>query len=361
MHFFSSILFFFIICFNFQAADNSQLSFEDLCIRNKAQVDLLQSLHCRVVSENNIYLSNGKNSSSKREGEFWFVPGQIKAKIADAKFNQEYTWKKSILRGLSITAEPGTNQPLYSANSTSTPTRYVHNLDPFIVGLLVVNPPESVNGTPLSQVLNESVVVKKIEKKTDANATYILLTLHFKPNSELGRKNDWTVELYFDPSVNYLIKKAVFIQNNTNFRRVEEITSFKEQAKRLFFPTECTNRSFNGTKLTRSTITNFTDVSINEEIPDDIFSLRFPHGILFIDNVNRTTYHIDENGEPFTDPIPQGRKEIPPPSNNSTNTVVKFPTQNETISPTWWILPISSLLAVLCLIWIYFQKKRSGK
>lgn len=347
----------FIACYSCHSANNSNLTFEELCIRNKAQVDLIQTLHCRVVKESNLTFSNGKTSSTKREGEFWFVPGQVKAKISDAKFNQEYTWKNSVLKGFSTTFEPGTNKPLYSAQSSSTPTRHFSIQDPFIVGLLVVNPPESVNGTPLSQILNQSVIVKKIEKITEAEGTYILLTLNFKPNGEIGRKDDWTVDLYFDPSVNYLIKKAVYTHNKTGFRRIEEVASFKEHANGVFFPESILNRAFNGTRLVRSTVTKFTNVKINDEISSDIFNIPYQHGVLFFDNINRTTYHIDEYGAPVTEPIQQGRKEIPPPSDNTINSVVKYPTQSETISYTWWIFPISSLLALLCLILIYLQKK----
>jgi hypothetical protein len=356
MQFILSILFLITLCFNYQPTSNS-ITFEELCIRNKAQVDLIQTLHCRVVSQNNFTFSNGTTSSTKQEGEFWFAPGQIKAKISDGKFLKEYTWKKSILRVFSTTTEPGTNNPLYSTYSSSTPTRHIDTMDPFIAGILVVTPPESLNGTPLSQVLNESVVVKKIEKKTETKTTQIILTLNFKPNSGIGRREDWTAELYFDPSVNYLIKKAVYIHNKSGFRRIEEVTSFKEHPNGVFFPESILNRAFNGERLVRSTTTSFNNVRTNEDIQSEFFNIQYKQGVLLFDNINRTTYHVDENGDPITDPIPQGRKEIPPPSNNSTNTVIKFPTQKETISFTWWIFPISSLLAVLCSIWIYFQKK----
>jgi hypothetical protein len=266
MRFFISALTLIISCFICRAEENTPLTFEDLCKKNKAQVDLIQTFHCRVVNENDFTPLSGNPSSTKREGEFWFVPGQIKAKISDGKFLKEYTWKKSILRLFSTTTEPGTNNPLYSAHSSSTPTRHIDTIDPFIAGILVVTPPESVKGTPLSQVLNESVVVKKIEKITEAKETYILLTLNFKPSSEIGRKNDWTVELYFDPSANYLIKKAVYMVNKTGFKRIEEVTYFKEHAKGIFFPESIINRGFSGERKYRSTYTKFTDVTINKEI-----------------------------------------------------------------------------------------------
>lgn len=294
-------------CFIIRADENNTPSFEEICILNKKQIDLIQTLHCRVESGNILNSPNGKTRSSKREGEFWYIPGQVKARIIDANFNQEYTWKDSILKQFSTTTEPGSDTPLYSVIHSNSNTRYIHNLDPFLVGLMVINPPETVNGALLSQILNQSVIAKKKENKTEDNAKYIVLTLEFKPNNEQTIKSDWNLELYFDKSVNFLVKKAIYTQIKTNFRRIIEVTSFKSYDNGIFFPESVVNRSFDGEKLTKLTVAKFTNVVINEKIPEEIFQIRYPHGILLVDNIKKTNYPINENGEPIEKNIPNNQ------------------------------------------------------
>ena len=302
-----SVFILIIQCFIIRADENNTLSFEELCIQNKKQIDLIQTLHCRVESGNILNLPNGKTRSSKREGEFWYIPGQVKARIIDANFNQEYTWKDSILKQFSTTTEPGSDTPLYSAIHSNSDTRYIHNLDPFLVGLMVINPPETVNGAPLSQILNKSVIAKKTENKTDENGEYIVLNLEFKPNNDQTIKSDWNLELYFDKSVNFLVKKAIYTQIKTNFRRIIEVTNFKRYNNGIFFPDSIVNRSFDGDKLTKLTIAKFTNVVINEKITEEIFNIQYPHGILLTDNIKKTNYNINKNGDPIEKNIPNNQ------------------------------------------------------
>jgi hypothetical protein len=55
------------------------------------------------------------------------------------------------------------------------------------------------------------------------------------------------------------------------------------------------------------TIAKFTNVVINEKITEEIFNIQYPHGILLTDNIKKTKYNINKNGDPIEKNIPNNQ------------------------------------------------------
>lgn len=136
------------------------------------------------------------------------------------------------------------------------------------------------------------------------------------PGSDAANSRQ-TVEFWFDPRANFLVRKQIRqhgAEGNLKgaarpFRyrlpyfgsagNVEHaVTRFIEHQPGIFFP-EAVKRDTRNDKgeVSQSSVAVFSNVKINEPIPDEAFRFRFPPGILVTDHVTKTYGRTDADGE----------------------------------------------------------------
>lgn len=124
----------------------------------------------------------------------------------------------------------------------------------------------------------------------------------------------WEISIYFDPQVNYLVRKTIYATSTDRgrFLREDEVLQFKECGPGLFFPERVVCRtSLNGI-LDFQCQTTISDIRLNEALPEGTFALSFRTGIRLTDTVENVRYRIDTRGMPISikEPLP---KTTPPP------------------------------------------------
>src|SRR5439155_79810 len=103
------------------------------------------------------------------------------------------------------------------------------------------------------------------------------------------------LEFWFDPRVNYLARKVITrVKQSVAEKTVQE---FKEVKPGIFFPAVIRGSTQNAGKLDGRSTTTISKISINAELPADIFDLRFPPGIIVRDSLKNALFKADANGE----------------------------------------------------------------
>jgi hypothetical protein len=157
------------------------------------------------------------------------------------------------------------------------------------------------------------------------------------------------IELWFDPSVNHLVRKYRSSSSVDNSVRVETVASFTEGKPGVFFPTLVKGKWSRGGKHVWDRTVTFANVTINEPFPDELRQFRFPPEVMVFDHDKMELHKTDENGEPTLPPInSEGRllqvAKVPPMTNPETKRLES--SQEEPRSWTRWLLPASLVLLV---------------
>jgi hypothetical protein len=208
-------------------------------------------------------------------------------------------------------------------------------------------PPRGIEDYPFEVFLSEATRIKKTERKTIDGKEVIVVAVIFAGNA--ARPGTWDVEVFFDPAVNYLVRKVVYTTPGPKgrIRQEQEVTQFKECAPGVFFPERAKGSSgLEGTSANNdSALFNefsvlFSDIHVNEPLPDDIVRFRYPDGIILSDAIRGTTYRVDSEGNRISDETPFG-KIPPPPEGELAASPLGTETREEPWPTTWWILPVS--------------------
>lgn len=149
------------------------------------------------------------------------------------------------------------------------------------------------------------------------------------------------VDIYFDPNVNYLVRKVAYSYPTHNWEG--EIPEFKEHGPGLFFPTESvgTSQMLPSKDKLYDSKTKFSDVQINQPLPNNIFSFNYPHNVILGDDIRGCQYRIDANGNQISKETPFGREPPPPGDSGDEKQAFGTETQEEPQPLSRWILPIS--------------------
>jgi hypothetical protein len=158
------------------------------------------------------------------------------------------------------------------------------------------------------------------------------------------------LELWFDPSVNYLVRK--YRARADPFELVESVQRFEEVRPGLFFPMVVKSEwRQQGKHVWYRTVT-FTNVTINEPFPAELRELRFPADLTVQDYDKGELKKTDKNGEPTlpatdSDGNPLKLVIAPPMVSPPTKPMTPSTTQEEPRSWTRWLLPGSLSLLVV--------------
>ncbi len=161
------------------------------------------------------------------------------------------------------------------------------------------------------------------------------------------------LRLWFDPQVNYLIRKQVTLPDNgdESTRVEQEVLKYREHSPGVFFPETAEQRVYFKGKLNLMNTIKFEHVWINQPIDPSVLSLPFPEGTLVADKVTGVSYIAGPDGEPSTQPIP-----LPPPVEQA------YATGHRPSSESWLFVPVAAsvLLTLTVLGWRIRARRKRG-
>lgn len=172
----------------------------------------------------------------------------------------------------------------------------------------------------------------------------------------------------FDPATNYLAR-AVIVRPKIPWPAgvpipEQEVTEFVEAAPGVYFPAKA--RSFDPATGKESWAIELTDIRVNQPVPADALTFRFPAGLEVTDGIRGGVYRTDANGEPTQTVLnSEGRPmQLVPGGPNSgvlpedTNS---RPSQSEAPSPSRYILPAAVALLVAGIILALIRRVRARR
>jgi hypothetical protein len=268
---------------------------------HKATYESIRTCSCKV--EFSLTITNKSPPVTQScSSDFWGSSDVSRAKVSESGDQTDYLWKDSVRTTVTRTSVNG--QAAASASRDAFDGTKRARCDPWCQGLLLLNVPGTIEYVPFGRLVERARSCDKADRKSIGGKPMILVRLSFDPVTK--GEDEWDMEVYFDPSVNYLVRKAVYV--NRRIRREDEVASFKECAPGVFFPEEIVGRSeYNGSQDT-SCATHISNVKVNEPIAEDIFRLRFPNNIILTDGIIGGQYHVDAQGNRISEvkPLAQG-------------------------------------------------------
>ncbi len=200
---------------------------------------------------------------------------------------------------------------------------------------------------PFDELLNQPCSVSQVKRVTREGKALLYVDL---------THGTTRTELWFDPNVNYLVRKEVIhgtVDGKRN-RNEKEVVRFKEVSPAIFFPEEVSARRYVDGQLDGNYTRTFSDIRINQPLPSDTFQLRYPPGIELLDFVQDKAFKVEADGR-LTELKDRRLNHGPVRASQlfKGRTLSHAATQEEPKSFTRWILPASLLLLVVAAgIWV---------
>jgi hypothetical protein len=157
--------------------------------------------------------------------------------------------------------------------------------------MLLTFPSGHIEWLSLDRLLERATKPAHVKKVTENGKEYLQLTITFDDMNH--RENQ--IDIWFDPTVNYLARKAVVLDPKKGRVRFE-VLDFVEAGPGLFMPRESTMVAEAGPpRMTRFSLSN---VRVNEPMPDNTFELPIPAGTTIFDQIDGKVYKVDAQGKP---------------------------------------------------------------
>lgn len=310
---------------------------------HRASRELIHTTSCRV--EFQVAIKNSRSNSTIRQscsGKYWSSVDAIRLEVSDQNSNNplgdlredlDYCWKDSV-RKLVHRKSDSAGKQLVGAGRDGYENRYLHRCDAWARGLLVLNVPGTINCLPFERLVEKATRLKRAEWKTvEGNKLAMIELVIPQANSPA---DSWDVQFYFDPNVNYLVRKEVYSLGS--YVREQEVVQFKESAPGLFFPEQVSGRSKDSTSSTL-----LSEIRVNQPLPAGVFNFRYPHGVYLSDGIKGVSYRVDIEGNPISAATPHARGPLPPRSDAESSTL-RTETEEEPRSLTRWILPFALVI-----------------
>ncbi len=200
----------------------------------------------------------------------------------------------------------------------------------------------------LNEILNKPhrIQAAKRVKESDRDLVYVQL-------SALRGVH----EFWFDPAVNYLVRKKTWTSiDNPRFNHEENVLKFFEASQGIYFPTEI-ELVHHEPDITHPAIRRkITELRINHSIPPDRMRLPNIKGLNCYDGDRHVTYTVDENGTRTGPEKPEQVKSEP--TKGMTQSLAPIPPSSEPISLSHWILAFSCLGLICAGIWRWRRSRR---
>jgi hypothetical protein len=259
---------------------------------HRASRESIRTCSCRVVFRGTIASTQSKTPKIEScSGRFWYSSDAVRAKVSDFGADEDWLWKDSVKKGVSRRTVNG--RQAVGASRSNMASRYSGRCDAWARGLLVLNvPSQGIECAPFEQFVAHATRLTKAERRTIDGREMVVFRFFFDKS---GDYSPWDVEIYFDPALNYLVRKTIYSCPGPkgNFRREDEVVQFKECAPGLFFPERLVGRSGPEGDFDFHHTTEISDIRVNEPLPPDIFRFRYPHGVYLTDSVREAEYQVD--------------------------------------------------------------------
>jgi hypothetical protein len=104
-------------------------------------------------------------------------------------------------------------------------------------------------------------------------------------------------EFWFDPQVNYLVRKSTYIPDtDKSLVRETEVIRFSEATPGIFFPTEIEQRGRNKDRPFAVVRTTISDLTVNRSLSKSDMRLPNIAGLITYDSDRQTDYKVDADG-----------------------------------------------------------------
>ncbi len=252
--------------------------------KHKAGRDSIHSLSCRV----NVKSKTPPNSISEIAGKYWRSLDRVRVDTNSATIAES-----TVVRGDEITSfdrmtAGGATQ---AAATRRTKTDYpVSKCDLAGLSMMLLDIPGTMEFVSLEQL------VAKATSCTASDGGH-RIRLRFDPSPQ--KKSSWRVDIRLSPNVNYLIDRVEYRCETSDGHvvyREHIVESFAEPAPSHFFPQRIQCNSTVDGKESASRAIEFSDIKINTAILDGVFQLEFPNNFVMHDEIRRSHYRIDSNG-----------------------------------------------------------------
>jgi len=315
-----------------------------LILAHRSAVQAVQSLSCQVTVQDGV----GKLQQNTT-GRYWrdFNAIRIHQDGADGQ-SQDLVVKDGELVSLSKLQDRGKLKFFAGRQSAS---QRLSVCDVWAVMLLNVPGPKGTR-LLLDEFLERVVVACEISR--DRSSSF-----YVKADFDDADDGKNHLELWFDASVNYLIRRMALTVDKFPRNRWEfAIGHFEEGAPGVFFPAQSTARSLYDGKVIMQSISTLSELHINESIPADQFTLVVPPGTPLADKIRGISYTTGNHGH-----APGNIKPMPsatlPPMTLSGEEAYSRQTQHEPIK--WGLVVLLGSLGILaaaCVYWV--SRKRRG-
>jgi hypothetical protein len=231
---------------------------------------------------------------------------------------------------------------------------HTSDLDAWRQALFTLTAPGLQGPLPLAELLDKHPKLLRRASRQSENGRHFIV---------LEFSNDKAkVEWWFDPSVNYLVRKyrgesSEPGRKGTTVRAESriEVTRFAEPVRGIYFPAEVKEEYFHGSDLQNTKVVTFSGLRVNQPLPAGVFTFRFPSGTLVQDLIAREAYTVGNDGNPVG--TRRALPNVSPPPTIATG--FRTETQEEPGSWTTWILPLSAvILGVAGGLWLIDKRRR---
>lgn len=315
---------------------------------HRSSRESIRTCSCRMEFQQKLFQADGSKSPKMDtcSGQFWYSPDALRAKTRE--FGKEYdmVWENSVRNSISR-APAGEVGALRAAFAN----RYTGRCDAWTQGLLVLNIPGTIEVVPF-ETLVENASRVQASHRTVQGRDMIVVILDF---GRAGPSSGWQAEVQFDPSVNYLVRRNTY--DTAAYHRETEVQQFKAFPGGIFFPERVVGSSGGpGNPGSQRTVV-FSEIKVNEPLPDGIFRLAYPRGIMLTDDIRGTAYRVDEAGNRISDETPMGKIVAPPPLGEAAPPSPSIETKAEPKRWTRWILPGSAGILLIGLIALLARRR----
>jgi len=325
---------------------------------HRASRQLIQTCSCRVEFNGTVTSPNGPPKIESCSGRFWYSRDAVRGRVTEFGKLTDYVWQDSVRKGVVRWSADG--KPVSSGLRDSQPNRYIGRCDAWTRGLLVLNRPNGTECIPFEDLQSKATRVKNAKKRSINGKEMIVVNLFFEAMGNLQKA--WDLEVHFDPSVNYLVRKTIYTTatKEGTYSREDEITKFKECGSGVFFPEEHVGRSGLDPNFDFTHTTVISEIQVNQTLPDDTFTLRYPDGVFIRDTIRGVRYQANSEGSPISPEInlDSNTRFAPPPLGQEAPSSHVMATQEEPRSSTRWILPISAAILVIGVVAVFVRRLR---
>lgn len=323
---------------------------------HRSSRESIRTLACRVEFKATI----GSQTPPKLQscsGQYWYSPDAVRAQVAEFDKQYDSVWKNSVRTSLVRTLEGG--KEVVGASRAAFANRHLGRCDAWVRALFMLNIPGEIEYIPFEELAKKSKRLSSAKLKTIDHRELASITLEFDAREDSPAT--WVVEVQFDPQVNYLVRRVSYTATfkGGKLYREDEVVEFKEFDPGIFFPVSARGRSGpDGKTWDFNYTTTFSDVQVNQRLPDSIFHLRFPAGVTLADSIRRSSYRVDAEGNRISPETPdRGSGIIPPPVGNL-DVEGGMESQEEPRALSKLILPVSLCLAVLGMVGLVVRRLR---